>query len=38
MNPWNVDAGEDGVDYNKLIRTFGSSPITQVTDGETIHV
>lgn len=30
VNPWSVDAGEEGVDYDKLIRTFGSSPITPV--------
>ena len=31
MNPWSVEAGEGGVDYDKLIRTFGSSAITPVS-------
>ncbi|KAK8795613.1 hypothetical protein WA158_000270 [Blastocystis sp. Blastoise] len=29
ITPWNVDAGENGVDYMKLIKRFGSSPIDQ---------
>ena len=31
VNPWSVEAGEGGVDYDKLIRTFGSSAITPVS-------
>ena len=30
MNPWAVEAGDDGVDYGKLIRAFGSTPMSQV--------
>jgi len=29
VTPWDVEAGEDGVDYDKLIREFGCQPITQ---------
>jgi len=28
VTPWEVEAGEDGVDYDKLIETFGCQPIT----------
>jgi len=28
VTPWEVEAGEDGVDYNKLIETFGCQAIT----------
>ncbi len=28
VNPWDVEAGEDGVDYDKLIRDFGCTAIT----------
>ena len=38
MNPWSVEAGDEGVDYAKLIRTFGSSPISQVVVGCVGHV
>lgn len=30
MNPWSVEAGDEGVDYAKLIDTFGSTKIDQV--------
>mmetsp|Transcript_31141 Transcript_31141/g.72508 ORF Transcript_31141/g.72508 Transcript_31141/m.72508 type:complete len:484 (+) Transcript_31141:72-1523(+) len=29
VTPWEVEAGEDGVDYAKLIEQFGCEPITQ---------
>lgn len=29
VNPWEVEAGEDGVDYAKLIRDFGCEAITE---------
>ncbi|CAE7549077.1 WARS1 [Symbiodinium natans] len=28
VTPWEVEAGEDGVDYDKLIETFGCQPIS----------
>ena len=28
ITPWDVEAGEKGVDYDKLIRDFGSSPVS----------
>lgn len=28
VNPWEIEAGEEGVDYDKLIRDFGCSAIT----------
>ncbi|CAL1155879.1 unnamed protein product [Cladocopium goreaui] len=28
VTPWEVEAGDDGVDYDKLIETFGCQPIT----------
>jgi tryptophanyl-tRNA synthetase len=28
VNPWDVEAGKDGVDYDKLIRDFGCCAIT----------
>lgn len=30
MNPWSVEAGDEGVDYGKLIDTFGSTEIGPV--------
>lgn len=29
INPWEVDAGDEGIDYDKLIRDFGCSKIDQ---------
>lgn len=29
INPWNVEGGKDGIDYNKLIDQFGCSPIDE---------
>jgi len=29
ITPWEVEADEDGVDYDKLVRDFGSSHIDQ---------
>jgi tryptophanyl-tRNA synthetase len=29
VTPWDVEAGDDGVDYDKLIKPFGCEPITQ---------
>jgi tryptophanyl-tRNA synthetase len=29
VNPWTVEAGEEGIDYDKLIRDFGCSTITE---------
>ena len=28
VTPWEADAGDDGFDYDKLIREFGSTPIS----------
>jgi hypothetical protein len=32
ITPWDVEAGDEGVDYDKLIRDFGSSKIEPVRD------
>ena len=29
VTPWEVEAGEQGIDYNKLIEQFGTAPITK---------
>jgi tryptophanyl-tRNA synthetase len=29
VNPWSVEAGDSGIDYNKLIDQFGSTPIDE---------
>jgi len=29
VTPWEVEAGEEGIDYDKLIRDFGSTPIEE---------
>jgi tryptophanyl-tRNA synthetase len=29
IDPWTVQGGKDGIDYNKLIKDFGSQPIDE---------
>ena len=29
VTPYDVEGGEDGIDYNKLIQEFGTTPISQ---------